>query len=145
LGGRKHPDWLRAGDMLFIAKGARFYAVCVDAPPSPAVCSPSFFHMRVTNPASVDPEFLAWQINQQPCQRQLQQSAEGSSQLSIRRSVLETLALHIPSLHQQRHIAALAKLARVERQALHQLVRNRELQLHALAEGLGQASLRPTK
>jgi hypothetical protein len=145
LGGRKYPDWLRAGDMLFVAKGARFYAVCVDEPPCPAVCSPTFFHMRVTNPAAVDPEFLAWQINQPPCQRQLQQAAEGSGQLSIRRSVLEALALHVPSLPQQRDIAALAKLARAERQALHQLIRSRELQLHALAEGLGQARFRPTK
>ena len=140
LGGRKHPDWLRSGDVLFVAKGARFYAVCVDEPPARAVCAPAFFHLRVKAPASVDPAFLAWQINQPPFQRQLQQAAEGSGQLSIRRPVLEALSLHIPSMRQQRGIAALADLARRERQALHRLIRNRELQLHALAEGLGQAS-----
>ena len=138
LAGRKHPDWLRAGDVLFVAKGARFYAVCVDEPPAPAVCAPAFFHLRVKASASVDPAFLAWQINQPPFQRQLQQAAEGSGQLSIRRPVLEALLLHIPTMRQQRGIAALADLARAERQALHRLIRNRELQLHALAEGLGQ-------
>ncbi len=140
LVGRKRPDWLRAGDVLFVAKGARFYAVCVDEPPAPAVCAPAFFHLRVKAPASVDPAFLAWQINQPPFQRQLQQAAEGSGQLSIRRPVLEALSLHIPSMRQQRGIAALADLARRERQALHRLIRNRELQLHALAEYLGQAT-----
>ncbi len=140
LGGRKHPDWLRSGDVLFVAKGARFYAVCVDEPPARAVCAPAFFHLRVKAPASVDPAFLAWQINQPPFQRQLQQAAEGSGQLSIRRPVLEALSLHIPSMRQQRGIAALADLARRERQALHRLIRNRELQLHALAEGLSQAT-----
>ena len=139
LAGRKHPDWLRAGDLLFIAKGARFYAVCIDEPPASAVCAPTFFHMRVNASASVDPAFLAWQINQPPFQRQLQQAAEGSGQLSIRRPVLEALSLHIPTMRQQRGIAALADLARRERQALHRLIRNRELQLQALAEGLGQA------
>jgi hypothetical protein len=140
LGGRKHPDWLRAGDVLFVAKGARFYAVCIDEPPTPAVCAPAFFHLRVKAPASVDPAFLAWQINQPPFQRQLHQAAEGSGQLSIRRPVLEALSLQFPTIRQQRGIAALADLARAERQALHRLIRNRELQLHALAEGLGQAT-----
>ena len=139
LGGRKHPDWLRAGDVLFVAKGARFYAVCVDEPPALAVCAPAFFHLRVKAPA-VDPAFLVWQINQAPFQRQLQQAAEGSGQLSIRRPVLEALSLHIPTMRQQRGIAALAQLARRERQALHRLIRNRELQLHAIAEGLGQST-----
>ena len=140
LGGRKHPNWLCAGDVLFVAKGARFYAVCVDEPPGRAVCAPAFFHLRLKEPASVDPAFLAWQINQPPFQRQLQQAAEGSGQLSIRRPVLEALMLSIPPLRQQRGIVAIAYLARQERQALHQLVRNRELQLHALAERLSQAS-----
>lgn len=144
LGGRKHPDWLRAGDVLFVAKGARFYAVCVDEPPARAVCAPAFFHLRVKAPASVDPAFLAWQINQPPFQRQLQQAAEGSGQLSIRRPVLEALMLNVPAIRQQRSIVALADLARRERQALHQLIRNRELQLHAVAEGLGQATQQDT-
>ena len=140
IAGRKHPDWLRAGDVLFVAKGARFYAVCLDEPPAPAVCAPAFFHLRVKATASVDPAFLAWQINQPPFQRQLQQAAEGSGQLSIRRPVLEALSLHIPSIRHQRGIAALADLARAERNALHRLIRNRELQLHAIAEGLGQST-----
>jgi hypothetical protein len=139
LAGRKHPDWLRAGDLLFVAKGARFYAVCIDEPPTRAVCAPAFFHLRLNAPATVDPAFLAWQINQPPFQRLLQQAAEGSGQLSIRRPVLEALPLHIPPMPQQRAIAALADLARHERRALQQLIRNRERQLNALAEGLSQA------
>ena len=140
LGGRKHPDWLRAGDVLFVAKGARFYAVCIGVPPAQAVCGPAFFHLRVKAPVSVDPAFLAWQINQLPFQRQLQQAAEGSGQLSIRRPVLEALTLSIPAMQRQRGIVALADLARRERRALQQLIRNRELQLHALAEDLHQVT-----
>ena len=144
LTGRKQPDWLQAGDVLFVAKGARFYAVCLDAPPGPAVCSPFFFHLRVKPSGIVEPAFLAWQMNQPPFQRQLQQAAEGSGQLSIRRPLLEALTLSLPSIVHQRRIVDLATLARQERQALHQLVRNRELQLHALAEGLSRATLQET-
>ena len=39
LAGRKQPEWLKAGDVLFVSKGVSFYAVCIDEPPSPAVCS----------------------------------------------------------------------------------------------------------
>jgi len=133
LTGRKQPDWLKAGDVLFVSKGARFYAVCVDEPPSPSVCSPHFFLLQVLPKAALLPVFLAWQINQPPFQRQLQQAAEGSSQLSIRRPVLESLA-------DQQRIVALADLARQERHTLHQLIHNREQQLQALAEGLAHAA-----
>lgn len=138
--GRKQPDWLKAGDVLFVSKGARFYAVCIDEPPSPAVCSPHFFHLQVKSPALLMPAFLAWQINQSPFQRKLQQAAEGSSQLSIRRPVLESLTLSVPSLADQRRIVSLAELARQERRALNQLIRNREQQLHMLADSLFQAT-----
>lgn len=140
LAGRKQPDWLKAGDVLFVSKGARFYAVCIDEPPSAAVCSPHFFLLQVLPRAALLPAFLAWQINQPPFQRQLQQAAEGSSQLSIRRPVLESLTLSVPSLADQQRIVALADLARQERHALHQLIHNREQQLQALAEGLAHAA-----
>lgn len=134
--GRKGPDWLRAGDLLFVSRGSRFHAVCLDAPPGPAVCNPHFFHLRVKPKAKVLPGFVAWQINQPLCQRQLQQAAEGSNQLSIRRPVLESLKLCVPSLADQRQIVALVALAQRERQVLQGLIRNRERQLHMLAEKL---------
>ncbi len=140
LAGRKQPDWLRAGDVLFVSRGTRFYAVCIDEPPSPAVCSPHFFLLRVLPQTSLLPAFVAWQINQPPFQRQLQQAAEGSSQLSIRRPVLESLTLCVPPLADQQRIVTLAELARQERQALQQLIRNREHQLQALAESLAHTA-----
>lgn len=138
LVGRKQPDWLKAGDVLFVSKGVRFYAVCIDEPPSPAVCSPHFFHLQVASHVPLLPAFLAWQINQSPFQRQVQQAAEGSSQLSIRRPVLESLTLSVPSLADQHRIVTLSELARQERRALYQLIHNREKQIQALAEDLAQ-------
>lgn len=140
LEGRKQPDWLKAGDVLFVSKGARFYAVCIDEPPGAAVCSPHFFLLKVMPRVALLPAFLAWQINQPPFQRQLQQAAEGSSQLSIRRPVLESLTLCVPSLVDQQRIVALVDLARQERHILTQLMHNREQQLQALAEGLAHTA-----
>jgi hypothetical protein len=139
LPGRRRPEWLHEGDVLFVAKGARFYAALVDSPPAQAVCSPALFRIRVSEPALIDPAFLAWQINQPPFQRQLHQAAEGSGQLSIRRPVLEALTLSVPPLARQRSFVALADLARRERRALQHLINNRERQLHALAESLAHS------
>lgn len=141
LPGRKEPEWLQPEDVLFVSRGSRFHAVCLGVPLGPAVCSPHFFHLRVKPEAGVLPRFVAWQINQPPFQRQLHQAAEGSSQLSIRRPVLESMRLSVPCLADQQRIVALADLARQERKVLHQLIRNREQQLQALAEKLASSNV----
>ena len=138
-----HPELIEEmlkSERFVLPADTSFYAVCIDEPPGPSVCSPHFFHLQVASNAPLLPAFLAWQINQPPFQRQLQQAAEGSSQLSIRRPVLESLTLSVPSLADQHRIVALAELARAERRALSQLINNRERQLQALAEDLAQSA-----
>lgn len=94
--GRKGPDWLRDQDLLFVARGTSNYAVLLDDPPQRTVCSPHLYVIRVTQLQRLLPGFLAWQLNQLPAQRYLHQSAEGSHQLSIRRTELEKVEIRIP-------------------------------------------------
>ncbi|VTU39730.1 hypothetical protein H6CHR_05579 [Variovorax sp. PBL-H6] len=140
LEGRREPDWLAAEDLLFVARGTRFYATCVGDLPGPSVCGQHLFHLRVKPGRALLPAFLAWLINQAPFQRALRRAAEGSSQLSVRRPVLESLPIGVPSLADQQHIVALASLARRERQLHDLLVRNRERQFESIAEALARAS-----
>lgn len=140
LGGRREADWLAPEDLLFVARGTRFYAACVDELPGPAVCGPHLFHLRVKAGRTLLPAFLAWQINQVPFQRALRRAAEGSSQLSVRRPVLESLPICIPPLADQARIVALVQLARRERQLQDRLARNRERQFESIAEALVEAS-----
>lgn len=130
--GRKEPDWLRPGDILFVAKGARNFAVCLKDIPAPAVCSQYFFLIRVLDIKSLLPEFLAWQINQLPAQRYLSKNAEGTDQLSIRRGVLEALPIAVPPIAQQHQLINLDKAARQERTLLEGLIYNREQQLQTM-------------
>ena len=139
LAGRGTPNWLEPEDLLFVSRGNRFFAVCLDKPPLPAICSPHFFHLRVRSAAQVLPRFLAWQINQPPLQRKLQAAAEGSSQLSIRRAELEALPISLPTLEDQERIVRLAHTASRERSLLQALIRNREQHLEAIAVLLSQA------
>jgi hypothetical protein len=143
LGGRGKADWLLPDDLLFVSRGTRFYALCLEAPPQAAVCGPHLFHLRVKPDAALLPGFLAWQINQRPFQRALRRAAEGSSQLSVRRPVLEALPIAVPSLADQAHIVALAGLARREQRIYDKLIRNRDSMFESMAEALVSASARP--
>ncbi|MDK9724547.1 MAG: hypothetical protein OEL88_06615 [Sterolibacteriaceae bacterium MAG5] len=141
LDGYKNIVWLRPGDIVFAARGQNNYALCLDEVPVPTVCSQYFFLLRVKSPALL-PGFLAWQMNRQPAQRYFAKHAEGSDQIGIRRGILEALPITVPTIEQQRRIAALDKAAHEERRALQALIRNRELQLDALAFDLLNQSIR---
>ncbi|MFM9967444.1 MAG: restriction endonuclease subunit S [Burkholderiales bacterium] len=126
-------DWLRDGDVLFVAKGTRYFAACLaDVPPN-TISSPHMYVLRVKAPDRLIPEFLAWQINQRPAQKYFTQTALGTNQLSIRRAVLESMTLAVPILEKQRKVLALAQLAGAERFAMEKLIKNRQQQLDAVA------------
>jgi len=140
LPGKRAPDWLQIGDILFVPRGSRFFAASIDAPPEPAVCGPHLVHLRLRAGVGVLPAFLAWQINQPPLQRQLRAAAEGSSQLSIRIAEIEALQIAVPSIAQQLRIVAFAAAVLRERQLLTQLIQNREQELASLAITLAHAA-----
>jgi hypothetical protein len=143
LTGRREPDWLVSGDILFVARGNHFYAAALEAVPGRSVCGPHLYHLRLKRGSEVLPGFLTWQINQPPIQRRLRQAAEGSSQLSIRRAELEALPISVPSLAVQEQIIRLVEAAARERALLDQFILNRERQLKALAFSLADAAGRP--
>jgi restriction endonuclease S subunit len=131
----KSPDWLRDGDILFVARGARYYAVCLSQVPPCTVCAQHFFVLRGKG-GGVLPEYLAWHINRAPSQRYLRNNAEGSDQLSIRRAVLEELPVAVPELARQRLLVDLAAAAVQERRRFEALIHNRERELDLLAQQL---------
>jgi len=136
LEAKKEPEWLRPGDILFASRGPSNYAGHLADVPLKAVCSPHLYVLTAKNPARVLPEFIAWQINRAASQRYLRQSAEGSDQLSVRRTILEELLLTIPSIEHQHRLLALDHAARRERAVLEALIKNRERQIESLAAAL---------
>lgn len=135
--GRRQPTWLHKGHILFAARGTRYYSIAVEGVPAQwqAVAAPQFF---VIEPFYGDllPSFLAWQMNQAPCQQYFEQQAEGSVTKSIRRSVLEGAPIAIPPLAKQQAIVALAIALRQEQHIIEQLLRNNERLLSSIASDL---------
>jgi hypothetical protein len=136
LSSRREPDWLQPGDILFSARGQRNIAVCLDHPPTRAVCSPHFFLIRVKDASVILPEFLAWQMNLPQAQRYFSQSATGSYITSIRRQVLEALTILLPNLDRQRLLVNLARTALREKQLTQRLIENRQQELDLVVRNL---------
>lgn len=135
LTSKKKPDWLKSGDILFVAKGAKHYSALVEDLPKQTVCSPHFFLVRI-KPAFkelVTPEFISWQLNQLPAQRYFQTTAEGSLYLSVRRQILEYVPITMLPIEKQRQLTALHRCAVKEQKVLQQLIDNRQQQLEAIA------------
>lgn len=136
LPSKRPPAFLAAGDILFTTRGTRNFALALNVVEGEAVCSPHFFVIRVRDADQIEPQFLAWQINQRPAQEYLQREATGSHILNIRREVIEGLQIAVPPLATQKTIVSLANTARAERSALTRLIDNRSQQLEAIALGL---------
>ncbi|MCO6427668.1 restriction endonuclease subunit S [Nitrosomonas communis] len=139
LTGKRAPGWLQPGDILVAARGSHNYAVLVDESlfqtSMQAVAAPHFFVVSIKRKA-VLPPYLAWFLNQSPCQRYFEQNAEGTFTKSIRRSVLEDAPIAVPPLTKQQAIINLAYAIRQERQIMAQLLRNHEHLLDTIASGL---------
>lgn len=136
LSGRR-ADYLRSGDILFVARGNRNYAVQIGEIPDglQAVASPHFFVIRLQD-ASLTPEFLTWFLNQTPCQQYFEQNAEGTMAKSIRRSVLEQTPIAIPLLQKQAAIVKLHKSHIQQQHVIQQLLVNSEQMMSAIATDL---------
>ncbi|MFT6925110.1 MAG: hypothetical protein ACJAZP_000690 [Psychromonas sp.] len=135
LPGKKQPDWLQDGDVLFVTKGAKNFSALVENLPTTTVCSPHFFLVRLKPKMrnKVLPAFICWQLNQLPAQRYFQATAEGSLYVSIRRQVLENTPFVLPTMEKQRQLVALHRCAVKEQKVLQQLIDNRQQQLDAIA------------
>jgi restriction endonuclease S subunit len=138
VAGRKEPEWLQAGDVIFAARGIRNLASWISENDLsglalPVICSPHYFQIRLDSATALLPEFLAWQLNQSVAQRYFQQSAEGTMQVSIRRSVLEETPITIPPIEIQRKVVALSQRAHREEQIYQELIELRQMEMQAIA------------
>jgi hypothetical protein len=136
LSGKRKPDYLCPGDLLFVSRGSRFFAAIVpDTIPEHTVCSPHFFLIRLTESSRscITPEFLAWQINHQQAQLYLSRGRQGSLQPSVSKTLLKALPITLPSLERQRLVTSFHRALKEEAALMAALIENREQQLRALS------------
>lgn len=129
--GRKKPEILEYGDILFLAKGRRNVACFVNESTERYVCGPEFFLVRV-KPEYIDqlmPDYLSWQLNQIPAQKHFKQGSTGSNQVSINKQELECIKLVIPPIKKQILVVNMWNTYLREQQVLDQMSQNRRRQV----------------
>ncbi len=130
--GKKQPDWLIKGDVLFAARGARNYVALIDKNIEQLVSSPNFYIIKI-NSEAVLPEFLVWQLNQKWLQNYFDRSAEGTLTKSVRRLVLENAEIHIPPIEKQEQILGLHKTLLQEKRLYSELIENADKLMNSIA------------
>ncbi|HHT9767990.1 TPA: restriction endonuclease subunit S [Legionella pneumophila] len=139
LTGRQSANWVKYGDILFAARGQRNYATLIDSEINnrQVIAAPQFFVIHINHP-DILPEYLAWFLNQSIAQRYFQSHAEGSTTPSIRRQVLESTPIVLPSLKQQKIIIELAKTISREKQLANRVIANGEQLMQSLLNEISQ-------
>jgi hypothetical protein len=123
------------GDVLFLARGQRLIAVPVTAPPENAIAA---YHFYIVRPYGdrLQPEYLAWYINQPPARAYLGERLHGSHMKMVPKSAFEELVIEIPPLQVQKAVVELEQLRQREEYLLGRLVRTRGKMLTGLCLGL---------
>jgi len=127
---------LEKGDILFAARGLKNFAACINPISDSTVCGPHFFQIHIHDTNVLIPDFLTWVLNQKPAQRYFSKSAEGSAQLSIRKSVLENVEITIPSIENQESIVKLYQAFLQEKRVLKALINSREQEMNFIAQDI---------
>ena len=127
LSGRKKPDYLRGGDILFVGRGYRIFAVLVEKDLDQTVAGPHFFIIRIKpgkNP--VRPDYLAWYLNHTQAQRYFSQHVAGTALPHINRSTLEDLPVVLPPPDVQAQIVKIHDCRLKEKALLEALIEKKK-------------------
>lgn len=119
---------LKAGDVLFAAKGTKNFAAVFENHHEPSVASTSFFVIRPTGKTLL-PQYLAWVLNSHSTQALLKGQAIGTSIPSISKQVLENLEIAVPGIEIQKAILQITKLRSKEKALKQKIEALREKQI----------------
>jgi hypothetical protein len=106
---RPDPYLTQAGDVLFLARGHRLFAVVVPGPVDDTIATGYFFVLRLRTP-QVDPRYLAWYLNGREFQEALRPYTRGTHMPLVSKTDFQELAVPVPPPIVQRRILELAEL-----------------------------------
>jgi hypothetical protein len=119
-------DWfLKPGDVLFMARGARNFSILIDKLPERVLAAACFFIVRISN-FKILPEYLCWYLNQAPVDEYLKRfSGRGVHMPVVKRVVLENIDIPLPPIKTQKHVSKISKLMQKEQDLLKKLAEKR--------------------
>ncbi len=133
----KRSQILEEGDVLFVSRGPRKYAIAITWPIENAIATSQFFILRPNE--RVLPEFLAWHINQRPAQRYIEEHSAGTSASLINLEAIKGLPVEAPPIETQARITKIHQLSLREKELTETLLnKRRELIEITLLKMIGQ-------
>jgi hypothetical protein len=120
-------DWfLKPGDILFMARGARNFSVLIDKLPDSVLAAACFFVVRISNP-EILPQYLWWYLNQAPVREYLKRfSGRAVHMPVVRRAVLESIDIPLPPLKIQKLVSEMTMLLQREQDLYKKLAEKRK-------------------
>ena len=122
--GKKGPDYLTKGDVLFVGRGSKFFSVCINNDLSNTAAAPQFLILRVKN-KSILPEYLSWYINHKRAQSYFRREAAGTAVTHVSKASLEDLVIEVPSVEKQKRIVKINNLIMKEKKITQSLLLKR--------------------
>ena len=116
----------KVGDILFVGRGYRIFAVLVDEDLTQTVASPHFFILRIKSEKLVRPDYLAWYINHTRAQRYFSKHVAGTALPHINRQTLEDLPVILPPLQVQERIVNAHRCRLKEKALLETLIEKKK-------------------
>jgi restriction endonuclease S subunit len=114
---------LNDGDIIFAAKGSKNFAAKYEGKNGRCVASSTFLVIRLLEKFKPEilPEYLVWYINHPKIQEWLKAKARGSSIVSISKTELQDMEIHIPSVKRQKQVLIIDSLQKRERELIKQI------------------------
>lgn len=131
-------QWLKPDDVLFIAKGVRYFAAVIPTVPDQTAASPHLFILRAKRAGQYIPEYLAWCLNNDASQRYFNTNAAGTTAQYVRKEVLLNLEIALPPLEVQQRIVQIAAMAQRQEELTHQLLVEKKRYINTALTQLAQ-------
>jgi hypothetical protein len=118
--------FIKHGDILFMARGARNFSVMVDILPEGVLAAACFFVIRISN-SEILPEYLWWYLNQSPVEEYLRRfSGRGVHMPVVRRALLESIDIPLPPVKTQKQVSEMILLLQREQDLYKKLAEKRK-------------------
>lgn len=128
-----HEQFLiNRGDVLFLSRGHRNWAAPILEDLKDVIAVSHFFILRIKD-TRVDPEYLAWYINQTPVQEYLRSNARrGTHMPLITLAAFKELIVDVTDMTTQHRIVELNRLVETEKRLMTKLQEKRSHFINAL-------------
>lgn len=118
--------YLKSGDILFMARGARNFSVLINKLPNRVLPAACFFVVRISS-SEILPEYLWWYLNQLPVKEYLKRFSGRSVHMPVvKRAVLESVEIPFPPMKTQEQVSEMYNLLKKEQDLYKKLAEKRK-------------------